>query len=145
MHDGAEFVRSRRHDIDVVIVFLTDIVGFAASLFTKKFFSSIKNSLTLNGMFVTLSESLHFHKKIVVRVQKTLKSVFPVVDLYTAPIATYAGNWWTFSIGSLYLDPREIRRKGRIRTKYYSPDIHASSFLPRDMYRQPERLAGRTH
>lgn len=134
--DGAEFVKRRKSDIDVVIVDSTDIIGFAKSLFTKKFFKSIMNCLTENGMFVTLSESLHFHKDMVIEVQKTMKSVFPVVDLYTAPIATYAGNWWTFSVGSKKLSPREIRRKDKIKTKYYSKDIHKSSFLPEDMYKK---------
>lgn len=138
--DGAEFVRGRHSDIDIVIVDSTDIIGFAKSLFTKKFFGSVRNCLTENGMYVTLSESLHFHKDIVVEVQETMRSVFPVVDLYTAPIATYAGNWWSFSVGSKRLDPREIRGRNKIRTKYYSSDIHKSSFLPRDMY---ERLLSR--
>jgi spermidine synthase len=132
--DGAEFVKSRQHDIDLVIVDSTDIVGFAKSLFTRKFFRSISDCLTPDGMFVTLSESLHFHREIVVKVQKTLQSVFPVVDLYTAPLATYAGNWWTFSVGSRGLDPRDIRSRNRIKTKYYSPDIHKTCFLPKDMY-----------
>jgi spermidine synthase len=132
--DGAEFVKGRKSDIDIVIVDSTDIVGFAKSLFTEEFFSSIKNCLTENGMLVTLSESLHFHKNIVVEVQETLKSVFPAVDLYTAPIATYGGNWWTFSVGSMKLDPREIRRTDAIETKYYCPDIHKNSFLPKEMY-----------
>lgn len=135
--DGAEFVKGRRSDIDAVIVDSTDIVGFAKSLFTRNFFRAINQCLAEEGMFVTLSESLHFHKDMVVEVQKTMKSSFPVVDLYTAPIATYAGNWWSFSVGSKQLDPREIRRTGRIRTKYYSPEIHRSAFLPKDMY---ERL-----
>lgn len=138
--DGAEFVKARQSDIDLVIVDSTDIVGFAKSLFTKKFFSSIKNCLTENGMMVTLTESLHFHKEIVIEVQETMKSVFPVVDIYTAPIATYAGNWWTFSVGSKKLDPREIRRKQKIKTKYYSSDIHKTAFLPKEMY---ERLLQR--
>jgi spermidine synthase len=138
--DGAEFVKARHSDIDVVIVDSTDIVGFAKSLFTKNFFKSIKNCLTENGMFVTLSESLHFHKEIVAEVQQTMKSVFPVVDLYTAPIATYAGNWWSFSVGSLKLSPREVRHKNKVKTKYYSAEIHRNSFLPKDMY---ERLLAR--
>ena len=139
--DGAEFVKGRKGDIDAVIVDSTDIVGFAKSLFTGKFFRSIKDCLTADGMFVTLSESLHFHKELVVEVQKTMQAVFPVVDLYTAPIATYAGNWWTFSVGSKKLDPREIRRKDKLRTKYYSEDIHRSAFLPKDMY--AKLLAGK--
>jgi spermidine synthase len=134
--DGAEFVKGRKTDIDLVIVDSTDIVGFAKSLFTRKFFRSVRDCLTPNGMFVSLSESLHFHKEIVVEVQETMRSVFPVVDLYTAPIATYAGNWWTFSVGSMGLDPREIRRRARINTKYYSPEIHHCAFLPESMYRK---------
>lgn len=132
--DGAEFVKSRHSEIDLVIVDSTDIVGFAKSLFTKKFFRSIKNCLTENGMVVTLSESLHFHKDIVIEVQETMASVFPVVDLYAAPIATYGGNWWTFSVGSKKLDPREIRRKISARTRYYGEEIHKCAFLPRGMY-----------
>ena len=139
--DGAEFVRGRHSDIDAVIVDSTDIVGFAKSLFTKNFFRAINNCLTEDGMFVTLSESLHFHKDMVVDVQKTMKAAFPVVDLYTAPLATYAGNWWSFSVGSKKLDPREIRRKDRIRTKYYSREIHGSAFLPKNMYSR--LMAGR--
>jgi spermidine synthase len=132
--DGAEFVKNRKADIDLVIVDSTDIVGFAKSLFTKKFFSSVKNCLTKNGMYVSLSESLHFHKDIVIEVQKTMRSVFPVVDLYTAPLATYAGNWWTFSVGSKKLDPRQIRSKTAPRTRYYSDEIHNNCFLPANMY-----------
>lgn len=138
--DGAEFVKSRHFEIDAVIVDSTDIIGFAKSLFTKKFFRSVKNCLTGDGMVVTLSESLHFHKDIVIEVQETIGSVFPVVDLFAAPIATYGGNWWTFSVGSKKLDPREIRRRKSGRTKYYSEDIHKCAFLPRDMY---ERLMSR--
>lgn len=132
--DGAEFIKGRRSEIDVVIVDSTDIVGFAESLFTRNFFRTINNCLKEDGMFVTLSESLHFHKDMVVEVQKTMRSSFPVVDLYTAPIATYAGNWWSFSVGSKKLDPREIRRRDRISTKYYSAEIHRSAFLPKEMY-----------
>ena len=132
--DGADFVKGRKSDIDIVIVDSTDIVGFAKSLFSVEFFTSIKNCLTENGMFVSLSESLHFHKDIVIEVQETMKSVFPVVDLYTAPLATYGGNWWTFSVGSMKLDPREIHRTDLIETKYYCPDIHKNSFLPKAMY-----------
>ncbi|MBI5641096.1 MAG: polyamine aminopropyltransferase [Nitrospirae bacterium] len=134
--DGAEFVKGRQGDIDAVIVDSTDIVGFAKSLFTKKFFRAIKKCLTEDGMFVTLSESLHFHREIVAEVQETMKAVFPIVDLYTAPLATYAGNWWSFSVGSKKLDPRVIRRKHKLSTKYYCNGIHASAFLPNEMYQR---------
>jgi len=132
--DGAEFVKARAGDIDAVIVDSTDIIGFAKSLFTVEFFKSVKDSLTDEGMFVTLSESLHFHKDIVVDVQEAMKLIFPIVDLYTAPLATYAGNWWTFSAASKKHDLRKMRRPYTIDTKYYSDEIHGQAFLPPKMY-----------
>ncbi|HMK57033.1 MAG TPA: polyamine aminopropyltransferase [Dissulfurispiraceae bacterium] len=132
--DGAEFVKARSGDIDAVIVDSTDIIGFAKSLFTVEFFKSVKDSLSEDGMFVSLSESLHFHKEMVIEVQEALKLIFPIVDLYTAPLATYAGNWWTFSAASKKLDLRTMRRKYSIETKYYSDEIHSQAFMPPKMY-----------
>ncbi|HXW69502.1 MAG TPA: polyamine aminopropyltransferase [Dissulfurispiraceae bacterium] len=132
--DGAEFVKGRDSDIDVVIVDSTDIIGFAKSLFTVEFFKSVKDCLTDEGMFVTLSESLHFHKDIVVEVQEAMRLIFPNVDLYTAALATYAGNWWTFSAASQRHDLRSIRRPYNIDTKFYSDEVHQQAFMPPRMY-----------
>jgi len=132
--DGAEFVKDREGDIDAVIVDSTDIIGFAKSLFTVEFFKAVKDCLADEGMFVSLSESLHFHKEMVIEVQEALKLIFPIVDLYTAPLATYAGNWWTFSAGSKKLDLRTMKRNFTIDTKYYSDEIHAQAFMPPRMY-----------
>lgn len=139
--DGAEFVEKRKlSDIDAVIIDSTDIIGFARTLFTPDFFASVRNCLTDEGMFVTHTESLHFHKDMVIEIQETLKKVFPVVDLYTAAIATYPGNWWVFAIASKGLSPREMRHAFDIKTKYYSDEIHSQSFMPKGMY---ERLMKR--
>jgi spermidine synthase len=139
--DGAEFVQKRKaSDIDAVIIDSTDIIGFARSLFTPDFFNHVKNCLAKEGMFVTHTESLHFHKDMVIEIQEVLKKVFPVVDLYTAPIATYPGNWWAFAVASKGPSPREIRNKTKINTKYYSDEIHRQSFMPKRMY---ERLMQR--
>ncbi|MEW6418886.1 MAG: polyamine aminopropyltransferase [Nitrospirota bacterium] len=140
--DGAEFIiRKKPSDIDVVIVDSTDIIGFARSLFTTDFFTHIKNCLTGEGMFVTHSESLHFHKDMVVEIQETLKKAFPIVDLYTAPIATYPGNWWAFSCASKKHGFRELKRKHKIETKFYDEEIHLQSFFPESLY---EKLLNRT-
>lgn len=133
--DGADFVLNRKQaDIDTVIIDSTDIIGFARSLFTTDFFNNVKNCMTKDGMFVTHTESLHFHKDIVIEMQEVLKRVFPVVDLYTVPIATYPGNWWAFAVASKNLLPRELRRKYEISTKYYSDEIHRHAFMPEGMY-----------
>ncbi|MGB9715721.1 MAG: polyamine aminopropyltransferase [Thermodesulfovibrionales bacterium] len=135
--DGAEFIMKRgQSDIDAVIIDSTDIIGFARSLFTPDFFESVKNCLTDKGMFVTHTESLHFHKDMVIEIQEMLKKVFPIVDLYTAPIATYPGNWWAFAIASKNLSPREVRHKFDIKTKYYNEEIHLQSFVTPTLYKK---------
>ncbi|GAI43852.1 unnamed protein product, partial [marine sediment metagenome] len=85
-------------------------------------------------LFVTHSESFHFHLDIVIEIQQILKKAFPLVDLYSVPIATYPGNWWAFSIGSKTLDPRDMRRPFEIKTRYYDDEIHRQAFLPHKLY-----------
>jgi spermidine synthase len=133
--DGAEFVKTAR-DIDAVIVDSTDPIGFARSLYADKFFSSVKKALSKDGFFVTHSESLLLHSDIVSEVQQTLSKIFPVVDLYTAPIATYPGNWWTFAVGSMKHNPRQTKRACRVPAKYYSAEIHKHAFVPRGLYKK---------
>jgi spermidine synthase len=134
--DGAEFIKAMKNSIDVIIVDSTDIIGFAKSLFTVEFFKSAREALTEKGMFVTLSESLLFHKELVYEVQNSMRLIFPIVDLYTASIATYAGNWWTFSVGSKSLCPREIRKPVKVSTKFYSEELHKNCFLPKEVYKK---------
>lgn len=132
--DGADFMKDHAEVIDVIIVDSTDIIGFARSLFTEDFFRSVLRALKPKGLFVTHSESLHFHLDIVIEVQQTLKREFPLVDLYTAPIATYPGNWWTFAIGSRSLNPQDMRRPFEIDTRYYDDEIHRQAFLTPKLY-----------
>ena len=72
----------------------------------------------------------------VIEVQEEMKLIFPIVDLYTAPLATYSGNWWTFSVASKKHDIRQLRRDFRINTKFYSNEIHQQSFLTPDFYKK---------
>ncbi|MEW6569915.1 MAG: polyamine aminopropyltransferase [Nitrospirota bacterium] len=133
--DGAEFVAKRKTaDIDVIIIDSTDIIGFARSLFTIDFFNSVKDCLSDEGIFVTHTESLHFHKDMVIEIQELLRKVFPVVDLYATAIATYPGNWWAFAVASKKNSPREVRQKTEINTKFYSEEIHQQAFVPKGFY-----------
>lgn len=134
--DGVDFVKRIPGKVDVVIVDSTDIVGFARTLFSSDFFDSVRLALTDAGLFVTHTESLHFHKDLVIELQGKLREVFPVVDLYTVPIATYPGNWWAFAVGSQSLSPRELRRPFEIATRYYDDEIHRHAFLTKGFYKR---------
>ena len=129
--DGAALLRERRDAYDVIIVDAPDPVGHARTLFSSDTFRAASEALTPEGVFAAQTESLHFHLDFVRETQLALGGVFPVVDLYTQALATYAGNWWTFSIATKGRDPRKPRRTAGVRTRYYSGEVHRRAFLPR--------------
>lgn len=134
--DGSEFISRTRRKFDLIIIDSTDPVGPAASLFTSQFLSRCFSTLKPDGILVAQTESLHFHRDFVRDVQRRLAGIFNIADLYSVPLATYAGNWWTFSIASKVHNPRKLSRKHSVPTKYYAADVHRHAFLPRSLYRK---------
>ena len=132
--DGATFLQQSDRRFEVIIIDCTDPVGPAEGLFSDEFFADAINRLTPDGILVVQTESLHFHRSFVADVQRRLSQLFAIADLFTVSLATYAGNWWTFSIGSKRYDPREQARKCEVPTRYYSDDVHTHSFLPKSLY-----------
>ena len=127
--DAADYVADGGERFDVVLCDLTDPVGPARKLSERPFFEALKGILAPGGVVSMQTESLHFHAGHVKRVQKALRSVFPHVALYGAPIATYAGNWWTFSMASLAATEPEPRRTVP-GVRLYSAAMHRAAFIP---------------
>ena len=127
--DAADYVADAGERFDVVLCDLTDPVGPARKLSERPFFEALKRILAPGGVVSMQTESLHFHAGHVKRVQKALRSVFPHTALYGAPIATYAGNWWTFSMASLAaIEPEPRRTVPGVRL--YSAAMHRAAFIP---------------
>ena len=134
--DGSRFVRDTVEKYDVVIVDSTDPVGSARNLFSEEFFSDVLSILNEDGIMVIQTESLHFHRQFVKEVQHKLDKLFKIVGLFTVPLATYAGNWWTFSIASRKYVPDMPNRKLTVNTKYYDEQVHKNAFLPATVYKK---------
>lgn len=134
--EGAGFLARTKDEFDLIIIDSTDPVGPARSLLTSQFFESASSALGAEGIFVAQTESLHFHREFIRDVQQRLRETFNIVDLYTVPLTTYAGNWWTFSIASKAHNPREVLRKKEVSTRYYSEDVHRHAFLPPSLYQR---------
>lgn len=133
--DAAAFLERPPVRYDVIIVDSTDPVGPAQKLFTPDFYRLAGRALARDGVFVAQTESLLFHAHLVADVQRALRDIFPIVDCYAQPLATYAGNWWTFSIASRVHSPRRPRATA-VPTRYYSREVHRHAFLPRALYRR---------
>ncbi len=134
--DGYKYVQECEGEFDVVIVDSTDPVGFAHVLTTEDFFRFVHRALKEEGIFTAQTESLHYHLEMVVRSQKNLQKVFPIVDLYTSVVPIYAGYWWTYSIASKKHQVREPVRDVRVETRIYSEQMHRHAFLPEDFYKR---------
>ncbi|MFC1845836.1 polyamine aminopropyltransferase [Chloroflexota bacterium] len=132
--DGSKFVKETGEKFDIVIVDSTDPVDAAKVLFSDEFFADVHSMLNKDGMLVMQTESLHFHRRFVIDVQQRLGKIFKTVKLYTVPLSTYAGNWWTFSIASKKHDPASPVRQHEVETKYYDQQVHENAFLPASLY-----------
>jgi spermidine synthase len=134
--DGSLFVKDTAEKYDVVIVDSTDPVGSARNLFSEQFFNDVYSVLSEDGILVIQTESLHFHRQFVKEIQEKLGKIFKIAGLYTVPLATYAGNWWTFSIASRKYMPDIPGRKLAVNTRYYDEQVHKNAFLPDSVYKK---------
>lgn len=128
--DGIKHIHDHKGEYDVIIIDSTDPVGPAVGLFEKGFYQGIYDALKPDGILVAQTESPWFHKELITRVFKDLKSIFPITRLFTASIPTYPSGLWSFTIASKQHDPLEVdaSKIKDLNTKYYSAEIHHSVF-----------------
>ncbi|AKX94627.1 spermidine synthase [Moorella thermoacetica] len=128
--DGIEHVRQRENTYDVIIVDSTDPIGPAVGLFSAEFYRNVYRALKADGVFVAQTESPIFNSRLIRRIQRDLKEIFPIARLYLTTVPTYPGGLWAFSLGSKKYDPLEVdwRQAPKIATRYYTPAIHQAAF-----------------
>jgi spermidine synthase len=152
--DGYEFVEKAQEPFDAIVVDLTDPFppGPSLRLFTAEFYQLVRRILKEDGLMVTQSSSPLLLTNELLRIYANLKAVFPLVRVYLAPVPSYPGVLWSFTLASggndpLALDEATVRQRLAARgisSRYYSPQIHFASFaLPpflADLLAEPERL-----
>lgn len=129
--DGIKHVQSHKRRYDLIIVDSTDPVGPAEGLFSAAFYQDIYNCLTDDGIFVAQTESPFFNGNLIKRIYQDVAGIFPLPRLFLANVPTYPGGLWSFTMGSKKYDPVQVDRTELVEldTRYYSPDIHYSSFV----------------
>ncbi len=128
--NGLDFVAAAKEEYDVVIVDSTDPIGPGEALFREEFYRSIKGALRPGGMMTAQTENPVFMPELVRTIYGRVKSVFPVAKLYTGPMPTYPGGFWSYTCGTLGTDPSApVRELQGADLKYYSPEIHRRAFV----------------
>ncbi|MBE3592575.1 MAG: polyamine aminopropyltransferase [Thermoanaerobacter sp.] len=129
--DGIKYVTEHKNEFDIVIVDSTDPIGPAVGLFTSDFYKAVYECLKEDGIIVAQTESPFIYGKLINKLSKMFKEIYPIAKAYIATIPTYPGTLWTFTMGSKKYDPEEVDINSipRIDTKYYTPEIHKAAFV----------------
>lgn len=132
--DGIDFIAKHKNAFDVILIDSTDPMGPGEGLFTKEFYTNVKEALKPGGIMAAQSESPFANKREMMLIYPLLKSVFPIVKSYTAPITTYPGGYWSWCFCSADVSPNsyvneEIAKEIEKETKYYNRGIQESAFV----------------
>ena len=128
--DGIAFVQTTRERFDVILVDSTDPKGPGLALFSPEFYAACARVLSEDGLLVAQSGSLLYQRDLTGVVGRHLRTAFPIVGSYWAPVPAYPGVLWSFSYGSKRHDPGRVdresisRKLGAVQTRLYSPDAH---------------------
>lgn len=134
--DGAKFVEETTAKFDVVIVDSTDPVGPGEVLFTERFYKACAKLLTPGGILVNQNGVPFLQGDEITMTYRRRRKAFKVASFYVAAIPSYYGGfmalgWATNDAKASKLPAATIAKrfaKAGIKTKYYTPEIHAGCF-----------------
>ncbi len=138
--DGARFVAETDDRFDVIVVDSTDPIGPGEVLFTEAFYRHCRRCLTRGGILVNQNGVPFMQGGEVTMTYRRRKKFFKDAGFYVAAIPSYYGGFMT--LGWATDNPRaravpvatlrKRARAARLKTRYYTPEIHAAAFaLPR--------------
>ncbi|NOZ63878.1 MAG: polyamine aminopropyltransferase [Caldiserica bacterium] len=133
VEDGGEFINKKKNYYDIIIIDSTDPSEVSQGLFTSEFYEMVSKSLNEGGILIVQSESVINNPQLVKDIYWKIKKSFPQTYLYWAPIPTYPGGIWTFTLGSKKYSPLEdflqdYWERFNQELRYYNPSIHRAAF-----------------
>lgn len=140
LRDGVEFMAEQKSRFDAIIIDSTDPISIGEGLFTVDFYRNVAGALTPNGVMVCQSESPLLDLDLVISIQRKLKQAFSIVTPYVAPIYTYPGGYWSWTMASQTTEPLaavdwDMGQSIAQATHYYNPDVHRAVFALPNYFR----------
>lgn len=130
--DAGQYIKTKENYFDVICVDSTDPIGPGEILFKRPFYEDMHRALTEDGIAVTQSESMYYHRDLIAKLNKQNKELFEYASYYFTMIPTYPSGTIGFSFCSKKYDPFEKLDEVRISLlsdlEYYHKNIHFSSF-----------------
>lgn len=134
--DGTQYIRNKIDYYDVIVIDSSDPVGPSTELFGLDFYSNVFKALKKDGLMVAQSESPVFYRATTKRVRKYIANTFPIFTTYLAPIPTYTGGFWSFTMGSKIYNPLLAKPAAeninQLNTSYLTPELLTACYcLPK--------------
>lgn len=134
--DGVKYMAETAETFDAILVDSTDPIGPAEILFGSDFYAACKRCLTPRGILVTQSGVPFLQRDELATTRKRLRKLFKDTGFIFVPVPTYIGSFMALSWSSQDAKNRVVPlktlsarfRKARIKTQYYTPDIHRAAF-----------------
>lgn len=134
--DGLAYMRDVSEPFDVILVDSTDPVGPAEGLISEEFYRLAAGALSRDGIFAMQTGSPLLMRDELDAAAGRMRNVFPIVKTYLGHVPSYPGVLWSWTAGSMTLDPSVPRRRPPAGLRFYTPDVHRAAFaLP--AYIQP--------
>ncbi len=141
--DGKAYLEDNETKYDIIILDLSDPIGPAAELFQKSFHQLVYDRLNDDGILVAQSEAPFLHASAIRPMYANLRTIFPLVRMYTCSMPIYPSVLWSFAFCSKTHDPlRDFDRErwkamaSSIGTRYYNDEVHVAAFALPQFVRQ---------
>lgn len=131
--DGGVFIKEHTDSFDVIIVDSSDPIGPGETLFKKPFYEGLKKALKPGGIIATQGESFFLHEDWVKEMAEMTRDLFDRQAYSYFIVPTYPGGHIGICLGSLGPElerpARKVPEAVQEKLKYYTPEIHAASFV----------------
>ncbi len=127
--DGIQHMKDATNEYDVIIVDCSDPIGPGEGLFTPEFYKNVYKALKEDGLFVQQTESPFYHQELIKRINKDVRNVFPITELYLANIPLYPGGCHCFTMGSKKYSSKDgDTTRQQMPMRYHNAEIQKSCF-----------------
>lgn len=134
--DGMRFVTETDQQFDVIISDSTDPIGPGEALFSPRFYDNCRRCLAPDGILVTQNGVVFLQPDECVNSAHHFDALYGDWHFFSASVPTYVGGVMLFGFATdaamhrrVSLETLETRfAAAGIRTRYYNPGIHLSSF-----------------
>ena len=139
IEDGAQFVKNKKEEFDVILIDSSDPIGPGQILFEEPFYQDLHKALKPDGIVISQAESPMYEAKFQKKFYQQACRLFPEVHFYNYYNLTYPGGFWSFLFCSKKWNPIKDFQQARLdslslKLKYYNSEIHRASFsLPEFM------------